>query len=448
MANTMFHTSSKRYYRKSFMTKQVPFKSSNNRTLTWHKKTSNDNLVISFSDDDSETDYGHLKSNATTEKKANEPKPIKCKMPMMTAQGQQGLFQQSKHHGTKLVPKKGVVGHVSLTNEKNGSNFGHFRTYSTEKAAHIQKQGTALKASINQVGGQIRDTGLTDSAVESLRHQIAVRENELKVQMKSISQNQDKVTGSDSHNLEGLNQKLVNQMTDIHGAAAAAANIGGTALHTRPAKRLKLDETSEFPQGFDEPLEEYSSKRMVEAHVLRKDECSSLVARSALDYDRTLKNVTLSMINEGTDKQHLHTGLKDDYSILHCCTAASASYTVPGTNAKLVAHCYNTVNDKRHDQVNENVPSSSKVLQKGLEDDDTLLASSDTASPYLDSAINYTEEANNNVKESVRLTSALLDQSSNLALFLQVESFPYTYKIFPFSVLFTYCFCLDLIVLF
>ncbi|THU45465.1 hypothetical protein C4D60_Mb02t18220 [Musa balbisiana] len=38
IANTKFHTSTKRYYDKTFRTKQVPFKLNKNRALSWHKK--------------------------------------------------------------------------------------------------------------------------------------------------------------------------------------------------------------------------------------------------------------------------------------------------------------------------------------------------------------------------------------------------------------------------
>ncbi|WOL18669.1 hypothetical protein Cni_G27466 [Canna indica] len=377
-ANTKFHTTTKRYYSKAMRTKQVPFKLSNKRTLSWHKKASDDNLVIRFSDDDSGTDSGNSKSEGTTENKDNAARSIKCRMPMTSSQRQQELLQKPTNHRSEFMPKKGVEDHVSflVTGKNSGSNFGHQRTSSTEKADHIQKQITALKTSISQVRGHIQDTGLADIAVESLRHQIAAKENALKVQMKLLSRNKEQVTGSSNNRFEQLNPKSDNESSDIHGAAAA--NTGGRAVNIQPMKRLKLGEYLECVQGSGCPLnmQEHSTKSMTESHQLHEGESSFPVVRDLL-------GKTLSVINEESDKHHY--------------------------------------------QVNENVPASSIVLHKRLGDNETMLPSCATSSPlYPDPKINSKQEANNigvdascsyikRGKGPVPLASSLLDQKTYLS---------------------------------
>ncbi|URD85840.1 Putative zinc-finger domain [Musa troglodytarum] len=385
IAKTKFHTSTKRYYDKTFRTKQVPFKLNKNRALSWHKKISDDNLVISFSDDDSGTDSENSKPQATTEKKDNAVRSVKCKMPVTLSRTQHEILQRSTQFGTRLKSNKGVAGSVpfSSTGKNNGSNFGPPRTSSSEKVKHIQKQITALKSSISQVHGQIRDTVLADSAVESLRHQIALRENELKVQMK-LAQNKDRVTGSYNDHLEQLNQKLDNQVADIDGAATA--NAKGPALNIRPTKRLKLDEHFERIQGSDGLLlmREHSTKSMAESHQQLMGESSSLEVNSVLGYDGSEKGKSLSIINQEINKSH-------------------------------------------HD-VNENVLGSSKVKHAGLEDNETLLPSFATDSTlYADPKMNTKQQANSKITGDAScnylksdngpelLASALLDQSLYLA---------------------------------
>ncbi|CAL9205695.1 uncharacterized protein LOC135631820 isoform X1 [Musa acuminata AAA Group] len=386
IANTKFHTSTKRYYDKTFRTKQVPFKLNKNRALSWHKKISDDNLVISFSDDDSGTDSENSKPEATTEKKDNAVRSVKCKMPLTLSRRQHEILHQSTQFGTRLKSNKGVAGRVpfSSTGKNNGSNFGPPRTSSSEKVEHIQKQITALKSSISQVHGQIRDTVLADSAVESLRHQIALRENELNVQMKSLAQTKDRVTGSYNDHLEQLNQKLDNQVADIDGTAAA--NAKGLALNIRPTKRLKLDEHLERIQGSDGLLlmQEHSTKSMAESHQQLMGESSYLEVNSVLGYDGSGKGKRLSIINQEINKSHR--------------------------------------------DVNENVLGSSKVKHAGLEDNEMLLPTFVTDSTlYADPEMNSKQEVNSKItgdascsylksdKGPELLASALLDQSLYLA---------------------------------
>ncbi|XP_074592620.1 uncharacterized protein LOC141848486 isoform X2 [Curcuma longa] len=341
--NTKFHTSNKKYYSKTLKTKQIPFKSSNNRTLSWHKKVSDDNLVIRFSDDDSGTDSGESKSVAAIEKNDHAARLLKFKIPMTSSQRPE-MLQQSTLHGERFMSKKGVAGPAfSDIGKTNGSNFGN-QISSSDKVEDLQKQIAALKTSIRQVDGYFQDTSLADTAAESLRHKISPRENECKVQTKTLVESIDIVTGSTNNGFEQLNQKLDNQA--VHSDGAKDANAKRLTLGVRPTKRLKVDRPLELVHASDDPLrfQKHSNTHLEGSHQpLLKGQSGFFAVRSGPNYDETKKILSLS--NEGIDREHgqvyenaaiyfkaPHIGAKETILPLPCATLSP--YSDPDMNSK------------------------------------------------------------------------------------------------------------------
>ncbi|XP_042456037.1 uncharacterized protein LOC122040680 isoform X1 [Zingiber officinale] len=341
--NTKFHTSNKKYYRKTLKTKQIPFKSINNRTLSWHKKVSDDNLVIRFSDDDSGTDSGDSKSVASIEKNDHAARLLKFKMPI-TSSHRQEMLQQSTLHDEGFMSKKGVAGPAfSNIGKTNGSKFGN-QISSSDKVEDIQKQIAALKTSIGQVNGNFQDTSLADTAAESLRHKISPRENECKVQTKTLFESVDIVSGSTNNGFEQPNQKLGNQA--IHSDGAKAANAKRLPLGVRPTKRLKVDRPLEPVHASDDALrfQKYSNTHLEGSHQpLLKGQSGFFAVRSGLNCDETKK--TLSLSNEGIGRKHgqvnenaaicfkaPHIGAKETILPLSCATLSP--YSDPDMNSK------------------------------------------------------------------------------------------------------------------
>ncbi|XP_042387873.1 uncharacterized protein LOC121979974 isoform X1 [Zingiber officinale] len=340
--NRKFHTYNKKYYSKALRTKQLPFKSSNNRTLSWHK---DDNLVIRFSDDDSGTDSRDSKSVAAMEKNDHAARLIKFKMPMSSSQRQE-IPQQSTQHGPRFMSKKGVAGPMfSSVGKINGSNFGNQMTSSSEKVEHIQKQIAALKTSIRQVHGHHQDTSSADTVAESLHHKIS-RENEFKAQTKTLFQKKDIVTGFTNKHFEQLNEKLDNQAMNSDGAKTA--NAERLSLGVRPTKRLRVDKPLEPVHASDDPLQlqKHSDTHLGGSdQLLLKGQSGLFAVRSGRSYDET--NKTLSLNNEGIDGKHgqmyenatistkvPHIGLKDNKIIMPLSCAPLSSYSDPDMNSK------------------------------------------------------------------------------------------------------------------
>lgn len=337
--NRKFHTYNKKYYSKTLRTKQLPFKSSNNRTLSWHK---DDNLVIRFSDDDSGTDSGDSKPVAATEKDDHAARLIEFKMPMSSSQRQE-ILHQSTQHGPRFMSKKGVAGpKFSSVGKINGSDFGNQMTSSSEKVEHIQKQIAALKNSIRQVHDHFQDTSSADTAVESLRRKIS-RENEFKVQTKTLFQNKDIVTRFTNNQFEQLNEKLDNQAMNSNGANAESLSLGA-----RPTKRLRVDKPLEHVRASADPLQlqKHSDTHLGEFdQLLLKGQSGFVAVRSGLSYDET--NKTLSLNNEGIDGKNdqmyenatisstvSHIGLKDDKIFMPLSCAPLSTYSEPDMNSK------------------------------------------------------------------------------------------------------------------
>ncbi|XP_010922378.1 uncharacterized protein [Elaeis guineensis] len=375
MANRQLQTSKTQNYGKNFKVKHLPFKSRNSRTFSWRKKRSDDNLVISFSDNDSGSDSGESKTETTAERKDNAIRGDKYEMSAQL----QIQSEVTRSTTNQLVSKKGSVSHASSSSfaKNNNANFRHPVASSVAKNSRTQMHIAATRISTNQVHGHVRDMNLAGHSLESLRQEIAMRENEL-AQKKSVVQNKERVIGSRDDQWDQRSRKVENQIA--HSSRPASANTGELAPNERPVKRLKLNEHFNGNQASDGQLQmQISSTKFSELR-------SQLMEKSSWPKDKT----------------NWHESSKGN--------SISRS-------------------DKGQHESSRNVPTSSKVLPTRLVDNENLVAVCKTGPPMVHNAGMPSKQVNNSIvagdvactygqpeKETMPVDACtLLNQSSSLA---------------------------------
>ncbi|XP_038980951.1 uncharacterized protein LOC103716970 isoform X2 [Phoenix dactylifera] len=323
LANRQLQTLKTRNYSKNFKAKHLPFESRNSRTFSWQKKGSDDNLVISFSDDDSGSDSGESKTETTAERKDNAIRRDKYKMSMTQLQIRPKVPQPATN---QLVSKKGSVSRASSSSYAKNSNasFRHPVASSAAKDSRTQMHIAATRTSASQAHGHVRDMNLADHSLETLRHEIAIRENEL-AQKKSVIQNKERVTGSQDDQWEQHNRKVDNQVA--HHSRPASANSGELAPNERPVKRLKLNEHFNGNQVSDGQL------RMQISSTKFSDLRSQLMEKSSWPKDKSNghesgKGNSISRSDKGrhesntyvpTSSKVLRTRLEDNENMVPVC---------------------------------------------------------------------------------------------------------------------------------
>ncbi|KAL6846960.1 hypothetical protein ACP4OV_022813 [Aristida adscensionis] len=219
-------------YKKTMRVNQGQFKHGTNRNLTWQKPVSSDNLVITFSDDDSGTDSGKSKQDRALDRKASAQATRKAGSSIQARIMREDASQQ-KAHGAKRGSANFPAFPPALRNLGPGRGSGS--TFIRREPP--VRQVTPLKAKQNDGNG----VGLNsaDHRLESLRHKIAARENELKGQKRpmapGVMMNADLSTDQ---------ARLALEKTGFE-----ASNSGGCSRPNspfeqdgRPIKRLKLNQ--------------------------------------------------------------------------------------------------------------------------------------------------------------------------------------------------------------
>ncbi|KAL0915748.1 hypothetical protein M5K25_013201 [Dendrobium thyrsiflorum] len=230
-----------KHYHKHFKRK-LPVRSLSSQAFHWHAKESNNNLVISFSDDDSGSESEErypekvvkgmdstLIARDSRIAVTSLPKPI------------DGIERESD--GSKPLPKKGFANHETISSADSGyeTSFGA-QGPSVENGSLLNRQNSAIVTSACQeLGRHAQDSTLTDQRLELLRLEVAARENRLKVQNISVLQ-EGAAVGSDA-NQHGLHvMKPEAQATGIR-RHAYDANLE-FEVDESSKKRLKHDKSS------------------------------------------------------------------------------------------------------------------------------------------------------------------------------------------------------------
>ncbi|PNT62498.1 hypothetical protein BRADI_4g04360v3 [Brachypodium distachyon] len=167
-------------YRKALRGNQGQFKPGTSHNLAWLKPVSSDNLVISFSDDDSGADSGGSKQDGSKGRKASSQVTHKAGISLQTRIMREEAHQQ-KTRAASVGSTKWSANPHTLRNSGTGRGSG--ATFSRREPPI--RQAAHLKSS--QKDGNGAGVNSADHKLERLRHKIAARENELKVQKRPVS---------------------------------------------------------------------------------------------------------------------------------------------------------------------------------------------------------------------------------------------------------------------
>ncbi|KAF7063921.1 hypothetical protein CFC21_070384 [Triticum aestivum] len=216
-------------YKKTLRGNQGQFKLGTSRNLAWLKPVPSDNLVISFSDDDIETDSGMSKQAGGKGSKASTQVTHKPGMSMQTRLMREEAPQQ-KIRAANIGSTKWSANPHTLRNSAAGRGSG--ATFSRREPPICQV--TPLKSSRKDGTGM--GVKSADDKLESLRHKIAARENELKVQKRPISPGFVKEADCSTDQTRPPLEKIGFEASN----SGRHAHLDGPFGHDgRPVKRLK-----------------------------------------------------------------------------------------------------------------------------------------------------------------------------------------------------------------
>ncbi|KAM0953297.1 putative zinc-finger domain, NURS complex subunit red1 [Dioscorea sansibarensis] len=253
--------------------KKATFKSESNRNLSWHGKGSNANLVISFSDDDSESGPEECRQENTLGEKVDL---ARAKMSSTPPQLQTEVLQHTVNTRAKQVWKKesACMPSISTNFKKPGTKDRGPLASLVDKELNIQGNSFIAKGSSSLEIESQRSANLANKQLASLRRQIAERENELRVQrenelrvqrenelrvqqenelrvqrenelrvrQKSTFQSKEMVSSLYSNQRQAYFMKRDAQVAGIN--VLASANTIGLPPKEQALKRAKLDENA------------------------------------------------------------------------------------------------------------------------------------------------------------------------------------------------------------
>jgi hypothetical protein len=215
---------------------QGQFKPGTNRNLSWQKPVSSDNLVITFSDDDGETDSGKTRQGKV--RKASSQGTQRTGNSMQTRIMREEVSQQ-KTLGTKVGPAH--LPAFPFTHRNVGAGRGSGNTFVRKEPPVRQVNPLKSKQKIqNGVGVHSEDDRL-----EILRHKIAARENELKGQKRPLSAVATKNTELSSNQPRLPSEKIGLEASN----SGEYSRFNSLSEHNGgPNKRLKLNQQNSNSQ--------------------------------------------------------------------------------------------------------------------------------------------------------------------------------------------------------
>ena len=232
---------------KSLIKNQLPPKSS---TWTGHASTDK-NLVISFSDDDSGSDF-ETKGNAS-----RLDSNVKLPSSYMIKSNKLQL-QQNGRGVHKAMPKRLSSNHtfISPMAKNHGSNSKGAGSVSLGQGSRTRYFNPMNKNLVIRERG--RDQGMVsnDSKLQDLRHQIALRESELRLKAAQQSKESASVLGRD-HSALNLKNDTARKYTPVSSEAAQLES------KEPDRKRMKLGTSYGTPQAVGSQQEVPASKSIL-----------------------------------------------------------------------------------------------------------------------------------------------------------------------------------------
>nr|XP_027188819.1 uncharacterized protein LOC101514217 isoform X2 [Cicer arietinum] len=216
---------------KSIKKNQLPPKSS-----PWTGHVDNDkNLVISFSDDDSGSDIEN-KGNPSGLKR-NVKRPISSLGNSNKLQSQQNARSLHKEIPKKLSMNRTFISSVAKIPSSNSKGAGSWSLGQGPRARNLNPMNKTLASRERDQGALSNDNKLQD-----LRHQIALRESELK--LKAAQQHKESAL------VLGKNQNAMNLKNDT-GRKNIPVSSGAAQLELKEPdrKRIKLNTSHDTPQA-------------------------------------------------------------------------------------------------------------------------------------------------------------------------------------------------------
>jgi hypothetical protein len=180
VSNVMAHKSAGPSYKKPMRVNQGQFKPGTNRNLTWQKPVPSDNLVISFSDDDSGVDSEKTRQDRVRDIKASSQGTTQKTGNSMQTRIVREEASWQKTHGAKIGSTNFPAFSLSLRN--TGAGRGSCSTFFRKELPLRQ----VIPGKPKQKDGNGRGVNSADHRLESLRHKIAAKENELKGQKRPM----------------------------------------------------------------------------------------------------------------------------------------------------------------------------------------------------------------------------------------------------------------------
>ncbi|CAL4905910.1 unnamed protein product [Urochloa decumbens] len=244
VSNAMVHKSAPPSYKKTMRMNQGQFKPGTNRNLSWQKPVSSDNLVITFSDDDSGANSAKTKQDTARGTKATSQGTQKTGKSIQTRIMREEVSQQ-KTLGAKVGPAHVPAFPFTLRNVGAGRGSGNtfFR-----KEPPVRQVNT-LKS--KQKDGNGVGVHSADHRLERLRHKIAARENELKGQKRPLAPVAMK-NADLSSNQEGLPSEKIGLEASNNGECSRPNSP--FEHDARPIKRSKLNQQHSYNQGHSDSV--------------------------------------------------------------------------------------------------------------------------------------------------------------------------------------------------
>ncbi|CAA7389649.1 unnamed protein product [Spirodela intermedia] len=205
------------------------------------RSSSNDNLIISFSDgDDTDSNPEDSISQRKVNVKGNKEEVDRFRKPLQASHLQPQILQRGIDYRRKIVPMKTSIGHPSssLFTKAHGPYsriLGPSDGPTVENQTPVQRDDFTNKILSHKEIGHVSDVNVADDKVRSLREQIAVRENVLRLQKMSSPEIKDVIALSD-----GL---CSDSSLKLEAKGPTMTNPFGSSIN-KEDKRLKHDEQS------------------------------------------------------------------------------------------------------------------------------------------------------------------------------------------------------------
>ncbi|KAF9599100.1 hypothetical protein IFM89_033707 [Coptis chinensis] len=228
------NTSVKQNSNMPFTRSLLPSKPVTHYSSAWYSPSaSNHNLVISFSDDDSGSDSQEHRRDSTSEKVENQ-----CGEERSSAKSEPIYAQKNVKNQVKRMPKKVSLSRtfVSSITKIHGANSRGSGPSLAGQVSRIRNSDPLSKVSASQEHELSPGMNGNDTKLEDLRQQIAKRENQIRLQAKSVQQSKntdsDSFHGNGSINLNSIAAKK---------SRLVAGDTRGLVSNEPEKKRLKLE---------------------------------------------------------------------------------------------------------------------------------------------------------------------------------------------------------------